>query len=278
MEGFLTTVVILLSGLAFLLGIFLLAWNFMVSFYIGFLNQYLLLLPLTRKQKNILSQHCAFYRMLPARKKRKFERRLRQFIYLKEFIPRGGLPAVSMQMKVLISASAIQITFGWPRIYLKHFDKILIYPDSYYSNITRKYHKGEVNRKGLIVLSWNNFVEGNRWPNDGVNLGLHEMAHALKIENGIYNGNYKFMSTRYWKDFYKIAETEIAQIKQAQTSFFKSHAGSNVHEFFAAVIEQFFERPLALQSYNRKLYELTCRLLNQNPLLLAEQTTSYRPH
>ena len=89
----------------------------------------------------------------------------------------GGI----IEMKTLIAASAIQITFGLPSVYFKRFYQILIYRDDYYSTITHHHHKGEVNTRGFIVLSWKNPVMGYINNTDGRNLKLHEMAHALRL-------------------------------------------------------------------------------------------------
>ena len=115
-------------------------------------------------------------------------------------------------MTAMIASSAIQLTFGLPKINLKHFERILIYPDEYYSTINKQYHKGEVNpRLKAIVVSWKAFVAGYADPHDGINLGLHEMAHALKLENIIKNGElwlytlfYAFISLRFFI-FYSVS-------------------------------------------------------------------------
>src|SRR5688572_446284 len=140
-------------------------------------------LPVPQLYKDILQKYFRYYQLLSPVNKGKFERKVCNFLYSKRFIPRN-INEVTIEAKVLIAASAVQLTFGLPNIYLQHFDKILIYPNEYYSSVTKQYHKGEVNpRFGIIVLSWNNFVEGYIKPVDSVNLGLHEMAHALRLQN-----------------------------------------------------------------------------------------------
>ncbi|MGC1243985.1 MAG: zinc-dependent peptidase, partial [Chryseosolibacter sp.] len=117
-------------------------------------------LPVPQLYKDILQRYFRYYALLSPANKGKFERKVCNFLYSKRFIPRN-MAEVSIEAKVLIAASAVQLTFGLPNIYLRHFDKILVYPDAYYSSITQRYHKGEVNpRFGIIVLSWKNFVDG----------------------------------------------------------------------------------------------------------------------
>ena len=150
-----------------------------------------MVMPFPRKSREVLNKYFPYYISLEPREKLHFERRVHQFMGLKSFIPRN-IEEVTLEMKTLISACAVQLTFGLPKIYLRHFSKILVYPDNYYSTINQTYHKGEVNpRFGIIVISWKSFVKGYV-EKEGLNLGLHEMAHALHLENRIMNGEFDF--------------------------------------------------------------------------------------
>ena len=95
-----------------------------------------------------------------------------------------------------MAASAIQVTFGFPSVYLNRFEKVIMYPDAYHSTITGAYHQGEVNSAGIIVLSWKNLLQGYLHPYDGRNLGLHEMAHALKISDATSQPAFDFLTDK----------------------------------------------------------------------------------
>lgn len=225
-------------------------------------------LPIPQLYKDILQKHSAYYGGLSAADKNKFERKVCNFLYSKRFIPRN-MPEVTIDAKVLIAASAVQLTFGLPNIYLQHFDKILVYPNQYYSSITKRYHKGEVNpRFGIIVLSWNNFISGYI-SDDAVNLGLHEMAHALRLENIIRNEEYKFFDERLITSFDDFARNICKDLK-ASASFFRPYACADEHEFFSVAIENFFERSELFQKQIPELYGILTRLLGQDPLKLKQ--------
>ncbi len=222
--------------------------------------------PIKPRYKRVLEQYSDFYQMLPPKKKKLFEGRVQHFINIKEFIPRR-IQKVTEEMKALIAASAIQITFGLPKIYLSHFKRILIYPDDYYSTINKVYHKGEVNpRAKLIVLSWRHFVDGYIDKTDGINLGLHEMAHALRLENYIMNDEYQFFNESDLDLWNFLARKEIKAIRSGEVSMFREYGATDEEEFFAVVIENFFERPRMFSDYCPDLYYATVKLLNQNPL------------
>jgi len=222
---------------------------------------------LSSKNRAYLEKYFTFYQKLPPKSKAIFERRVATFISTKKFVPRN-LNKVTMEMKVLIAASAVQITFGFSKVNLSFFTNILVYPDAYYSTINQQYHKGEVNpRLKAIVLSWRYFVEGYI-EEDGRNLGLHEMAHALRLENSIRNHEYNFMDDETLKEWKIIAENTIEEIRQGKETLFREYGASNLHEFFAVAVENFFERPKEFNTMHPKTYQTLCKLLNQNPLLL----------
>lgn len=221
------------------------------------------ILPFPDKYKETLVKYFPYYNNLDHRNRHVFEQKLMYFILSKKFIPRQFRP-VTYEMKAMIGACAVQLTFGLPRVYLQHFDKILIYPDDYYSSITKQFHKGEVNPAfGAIVLSWKSFVDGYIHPTDSVNLGLHEMAHALRLENIIHNDEHDFFDDELVARFDAIAAT----ICQTETppEFFRPYACTNPHEFFSVAVENFFERPVAFKAAMPELYPLLTQLLNQDP-------------
>ncbi|GAA0892312.1 zinc-dependent peptidase [Fulvivirga kasyanovii] len=217
------------------------------------------------KYQRILQNYSSYYNLLSQEDKDKFQARVHHFIYSKRFIPRG-FSKVTDEMKVLISAAAIQLTFGLPQVYLAHFDKILIYPDTYYSTINKTYHVGEVNpRMGAIILSWKSFVDGYADPTDSYNVGIHELAHAIHFENRIRNSEFDFLDAESLYILGKIAAAEIPKLQKGEPHFFRSYAGTNEHEFFAVALEYFFERPVEFREALPLLYKTLTRLLNQDP-------------
>lgn len=222
--------------------------------------------PLSKKRKDILTRRFPFYTNLTHHRKRRFEQKVQYFIHVKEFIPRQ-MPVVTEEMKVLIAACAVQLTFGYPKIFLSHFKRILVYPDSYYSTINKTYHKGEVNpRLRAIVLSWRAFVEGYISEGEGRNLGLHEMAHALRLENMILNTEFKFMDEGLLSNWHAIADEEMNNIANGNSKLFRNYAGTNQDEFFSVAVENFFERPEKFKSLMPNLYAILVLLLKQDPL------------
>ena len=223
--------------------------------------------PLSKEHKKILTDLFLYYQRLDPKKKIQFEKRVNRFIRLKHFVPRD-FAEVSDEMKVLISASAVQLTFGLHEIYLTHFDRILIYPDAYFSFINRQYHKGEVNpRHGVIVLSWKAFQEGYEQSTTAMNLGLHEMAHALHLEDKIIYGQEGCcLDEKLLVEYQNLSQNVIKKIQNGQEQFFRKYAATNDEEFFAVSIECFFEKPSGFLENHPKLYHTLASILKQDPL------------
>lgn len=227
-----------------------------------------LLLPVPQPYKEILQKYFAYYQKLSPANKIKFEKKVAQFIYGKRFIPRQ-VDEVTIEAKVLIAAAAVQLTFGLPDIYLRYFNKILVYPNDYYSSITRRYHKGEVNPMfGIIVLSWQSFIDGYIEPHDSKNLGLHEMAHALRLEAMIRSDQIPPFEETLLRKFDAYANRVCFDPKFSSQTFFRPYACTNEHEFFSVAVENFFERSAQFKNELPDLYDIMVRLLNQDPLNL----------
>lgn len=222
--------------------------------------------PVPPYYRELLQKYFRYYQGLSEQNKRIFEQRVCRFIYSKKFIPRG-MKEIPLEMMVFVAAVAVQITFGLPHVRLTHFNKILVYPDNYYSRITQQYHKGEVNPAfGIIVLSWRNFMEGFLHAEDAINLGLHEMAHALRIENIIRKEHAFFEGSLLEKlDEWSL---RICNDSNGSIAFFRPYACTNTHEFFAVAVENFFERPQQFKLELPELYSVMVGLLNQDPILM----------
>ncbi len=240
-----------------------------VKWYFGdFFNRYLLVARLDPLYKKPIQKYLKYYQQLNPSDKGIFEKRVQKFINQKQFVARG-MKTISDEMKALIAGSAIQLTFGYPSIYFTHFKRILVYPDSYYSEISQQYHKGEVNMGGLIVLSWKNFVEGYIDYEDGINLGIHEMAHALRLENAIANEEYGFLDDEVLRKWTDLSFQEISKMNEGESDFFRTYAATNSQEFFAVAVENFFEKSTDFYDWHPEMYNTLVKILNQNPLTLG---------
>lgn len=207
----------------------------------------------------------SYYDRLPEHMKIKFLIRVRRFVRSKEYIGRENLE-VTDEMKIMIAASAIQLTLGLEKYTLDHFEKILIYPEKFLSTVTGEYHIGEANTKGILVISWADFKKGYAFKDDTYNVGLHEMAHALDLEKRLGDDADEFF-TMYYPTWNYFAKEEFEKMQdENHSSFLRSYAATNQQEFFAVCVEHFFEASKSFRENLPQLYSHLCILLNQDPL------------
>lgn len=223
--------------------------------------------PIEPHYKVILEKYYDYYRHLSPKLKGVFERRVSLFIKGKTFFGKEGLK-ITDEMRVFVAATAVQITFGFKFFQLPRFSKIIIYPSNFYNENTRKFHKGEVYPLGRwIRLSWDSFLHGFKDPTDGINLGFHEMAHAMSLENRIRNnGMHSFLHPGVHEQWKGLAIDEMKKIKRKESSIFREYASVNLEEFLAVSVEVFFEQTQKFQQYHPELYTATTQLLQQDPL------------
>jgi MtfA peptidase len=213
----------------------------------------------------ILLQQSSYYGKLSPDEKKEFIKRVFLFLKNKEITALGNV-TVGKPEKLAIAAAAIQLTFGLPPDDFPDFKKIIVHPDAFDSANDHRLHRGDTRDKGEIHLSWNYFKQGFDIPDDGINLGLHEMAHALELEELKFGTEFRVAFSaahEKWKDLAQIAMSDMAVMQKAG---FHSYAGTNVYEFFACCMEVFFEKPAAFKENLPELYNITCIMMKQDPL------------
>src|SRR5690606_15929784 len=97
---------------------------------------YPFLKKLNRNQKQILIDNFPFYNNLTNKQQSYFDHRVACFIKDKNFIGRDGL-VITDEIMVLISATAIMLTFGFRDFYIALISKIVVYPNKFYSNTNK---------------------------------------------------------------------------------------------------------------------------------------------
>jgi len=166
-------------------------------------------------------------------------------------------------MPILLSAAAIQITFGLPKYKLRYFKYLQIHPKEYFAPNSFRVLAGNV-QGNTITVAWNHFLDGLTKPEDGANVGLHEMAHALYFQHLIAD---VIKGIRFKKHFNGVMEegAEVYTQKQQRIGLFTANAFKDLQEFWAESVELFFERPQALYTHYPDLYEDMVQLLQQDP-------------
>lgn len=217
----------------------------------------------------ILVKRCNYYTCLNPKLQQRFVWRLQSFMNSKLFIIKDD--EGFREMPVLVSAAAVQLTFGLKRFRLPFYQYIRIYPEEFIAENSFKILAGRVEGND-ITIAWNQLLKGNSNPIDGSNVGLHEMSHALYVQKLVIEEGYA--RTFYKKYNYLLQECKEAFEIEAQQKkdLYTEYANTNLQEFWAESVELFFEKPAELKSHYPDVFEAMKLLLNQNPMNSSHPT------
>ena len=213
--------------------------------------------------ETLLSRYNPYFRSLDKAGRERFLRRVLLFMELKKFEYIDLEPQECMPL--LVSAAAVQLTFGLEHFLLDYFHTIYIIKDKYRYGLYNMPFEGHVSEEG-IYLSWAHFMKEFDDYSDGQNVGLHEMAHALSYVNFTVQDGRDNSFYHHFNDFSLIARPIFERMQAGETNLLNSYAATNYQEFWAVCVETFFERSSSFRRQLPELYFALCSLLNQDPL------------
>lgn len=200
----------------------------------------------------------------------KLETLVRIFNSEKTFEGAQGLE-VDEEMRVVIAARACLLLL-W-RVELDgplypDLETVIIYPSTYKAKVQRRegyvmiddeqVRLGESWQRGVVVLSWAAVASGAANSGDGHDVVLHEFAHQLDAEDGAMDGTPELDDRERYSVWSRVAGAEYAELVDAvehhRKTSIDAYGATNAPEFFAVVVEQLFERPLALERRHPELY------------------------
>ena len=185
-----------------------------------------------RERLFILNFLKPFYDLTPLQRK-EFLVRFAWFKSKKHFVFYGNIENKE-EIKAYVAASAVLLTLGLRNYrFEKSIKRVIVYPSKYYSKISKNHHVGEYNpRLRTLVFSAESLKDGFEIPNDNINLGIHEVAHALMIETFKKNN---FEAERFQFGLAKVKELfddESFGFRLSESSYFRDYGKTNFVEFF----------------------------------------------
>lgn len=201
----------------------------------------------------------------------KLEALVRIFNSEKTFEGAGGLE-IDEEMRVVVAARACLLLL-W-RVELDSplypdLETVIVYPSTYKAKVQRRdgyvvvddeqARLGESWERGVVVLSWDAVVSGAANPRDGHDVVLHEFAHQLDAQDGAMDGTPELDDLKRYAVWSRVAGAEYAALVDAvehhRKTSIDAYGATNAPEFFAVVVEQFFEQPSALDRRHPELYQ-----------------------
>ena len=207
--------------------------------------------------EKLLRARFSYYANLSEELKVHFRHRLAMYLQAIEFIPKPW-KTVPEDIKVIIAASIIQLTFGVDDYRLKSYERIVVYPKAFPSpQFPKYYHASEIHVEDNVILF---SAEQLMWiilkPEKSYNIALHEFAKA-------------FMDSYPRFEYPKFEESiwESLQIISGQKKAFVSDfIGLPEIDPVPVSITYFFTYPEKFKEVLPGIFEKYKSIFNQNPI------------
>ena len=220
--------------------------------------------PFPETWRSVLRQWCDHYNRLPDDLRSRFEDDVR-IILAEKPITGVGVEVID-ELRLLVAASAVTLSLGWPAYDWEQLNEILLYPDDF----DRDYEfgeddlSGEAHPWGTVILSVPALCQSFRDPDDAYHVGFHEFAHLLDLEQTRFDGIPRGFDDAAAGRWVEIREREIPRMLRGE-SLLDDYGAHDPVEFLAVAVEAFFETALAMRRGHGELYELLATYFRQDP-------------
>ena len=216
----------------------------------------------------ILEERLPFVAALPDNELERFLKHTNVFARDKVWIAAGGLEAVTTEMRVVISGCAARLVRNLPLDAYDRLTEVIVYPRSFaLGDDDEREVLGLAHPWGTVVLAWDAVKRGIATKNDGRDTAIHEFAHALDVEDGLYDGTPLLESGAHYRDWVRVLGAHFARLQQAPGGgVLREYGAINEAEFFAVATEAFFEQPRTLKRRAPDLYDELAKFYALDPV------------
>jgi MtfA peptidase len=221
-------------------------------------------LPFPTRWRQFLLERYDHYERLDAVWRARFEDDVRLFL-TETRITGVGIEATE-ERRLLVAASAVTLSVGWPEYEWDQLTEVLLYPDDF----DRDYafggdeRSGEAHPWGTVILSVPSLEESFDAPDDAYHVGLHEFAHLLDVDQTHFDGIPVGLSDARAKEWKQVAEREMEHLRHGRSAF-DDYGAHDPVEFLGVVVEAFFEIPQVVRRRHPKVYAILSEYFRQDP-------------
>jgi Mlc titration factor MtfA (ptsG expression regulator) len=220
--------------------------------------------PFPEEWRVLLERRYDHYLRLPPDLRARFEDDVR--ILLAETRITGIQVEATDELRLMVAASAVTLSVGWPDYEWRGLTEVLLYPQDFgrdYSFEARDL-AGQAHAWGTVILSVPSLRESFAHPDDGFHVGLHEFAHLLDMEAGHADGLPGGFPRGIEREWLELVGAEMERLRHGR-SVIDSYGSDEPQEFWAVAVEAFFELPLEVRRHHRRLYEILRDYFRQDP-------------
>ena len=212
---------------------------------------------------DLISTNFPLYQSMTESHKLRWEKRIFWFLRVKAF-KFQGVVARQHDLKLMVCASLALLTLGLSHFRLmRSLKEIVIYPDRYFSRITRQHHFGEYNPGfNRVIISAEQFWKGFAISDDNRNLALHEFAHVLSFDL-IRQTSWEGLRFRWGlRKIKKMLKQPALVARITDSGYFREYGMTNLQEFFAVAVENYVETPTVFKAQFPEFYDIIKSMLN----------------
>jgi len=234
--------------------------------------------PFPERWRRFLLESYDHYERMDAAWRRRFEDDVR--IFLAEKRVSGIEVEVTDELRLLVAASAVTLSVGWPDHEWDELTEVLLYPDDF----DRDYSfggdelSGQTHPEGTVILSAPSLAESFEYPDDAFHVGLHEFAHLLDLDRSHFGGIPAGLGEASAREWTLVAEREMERLRREgdapkrrrlklrdNQSAFDPYGEADPVEFLAVAVEAFFEIPQRVRRQHTDVYRLLSAYFGQDP-------------
>lgn len=214
--------------------------------------------------RQYLLEHCDHYDRLPAELRPRFEDDMRLFLLEKRIT--GVETEVTDELRLLVAASAVTLSVGWPEYEWDQLTEVLLYPQEFDRDWSFEGHElaGQAHPWGTVILSVPSLLESFEDPDDAFHVGFHEFAHLLDVDQTHFDGIPVGLDGARAREWVAVAEKERERLRKGR-SVLDPYGEEDPVEFLAVAVEAFFEAPLAMRQRHREMYAILKDYFAQDP-------------
>jgi len=227
---------------------------------------------LSRDEEAMLERVFPLWRRVPESTRRPAEGWMRVFLHEKGFEACGGLGEITEEMRLAVAGPACLLIAHRPMDYYERLKTVLLYPTAFVVMDEwgiEDVRLGESWGTGSVVLAWESVLQGDRNPEDGLNVVLHEFAHQLDQEDGAADGVPEFEEIedygRWSRAFAPAYDDFCDRVAAGRRTVLDDYGAESPAEFFAVATETFFERAAAMKREEPAIFGELCRFYGVDP-------------
>jgi MtfA peptidase len=121
-------------------------------------------------------------------------------------------------------------------------------------------------RRGPVLLAWDEARDAARNPGRGHNVVFHEFAHKLDMLDDVLDGTPRLERGAPLARWVEVCTEAFGALRAGvERPPLQPYGATNPAEFFAVATEAFFDVPIALERHEPKLYDVMRDFYKQDP-------------